>query len=204
LEIDGKDVMTSGNGDFHEIYVKFYPGILRFLTRMVGEVEAEDMAQEVFLKVSRGLQEFRGEASIKTWIYRVARNAALDRLRVRSQRVGNVGEIDTPVTDENHTDACADLPDDRASVERHLIGKEMSECIRGRVENLPESYRNVLVLSELAGMTNAEIASRLGTNEGIVKIRLHRARAMLRKDLGAHCALYRDERDELACEPKRL
>ena len=78
----------------------------------------------------------------------------------------------------------------------------MNRCIRGRVETLPESYRSVLALSELAGMTNAEIASALGTTEGAVKIRLHRARAALRKDLGSYCALYRDERDELACEPK--
>ncbi len=57
-------------------------------------------------------------------------------------------------------------------------------------------------MSELEGMTNAEIASALGVSEGAVKIRLHRARSLLREDLGTHCTLYRDERDELACDPK--
>jgi len=94
------------------------------------------------------------------------------------------------------------LPDGQASLERYLIGKEMRECIRGRVDTLPESYRRVLVLSELVGMTNAEIASALGVSEGAVKIRLHRARSLLREDLGTHCTLYHDELAELACEPK--
>jgi len=70
------------------------------------------------------------------------------------------------------------------------------------VDTLPESYRRVLVYSELAGMTNAEIASALGVGEGAVKIRLHRARARLREDLGTYCTLYRDGCDELSCEPK--
>lgn len=72
-----------GKRSFQEIYERFQPGILRFLSRLVGEEEAEDVAQEVFLRVDRGLEGFRGESSIGTWIYRIARNAALDRLRSR-------------------------------------------------------------------------------------------------------------------------
>jgi RNA polymerase sigma-70 factor (ECF subfamily) len=194
--------MTDDKGSFRQIYERYYPGILRFLIRLVGEDEAEDVAQEVFLRVDRGLPAFRGEAAIGTWIYTIARNAALDRLRARPRWDRNAGEIEAQRTDDAMADLCSSLPDEQASVERYLIGKEMSECIRWRVESLPESYRSVLVLSELAGMTNAEIASALGTSEGVVKIRLHRARAMLRNELGTHCTLYRDERDELACEPR--
>jgi RNA polymerase sigma-70 factor (ECF subfamily) len=61
---------------FEEIYKRFRPCILRFLSRFVGEDEAEDVAQEVFLRVDRGLAEFRGEPSIGTWIYRVPRGRA--------------------------------------------------------------------------------------------------------------------------------
>jgi RNA polymerase sigma-70 factor (ECF subfamily) len=187
---------------FEEIYERFRPGILRFLSRFVGENEAEDVAQEVFLRVDRGLAEFRGESSIGTWIYRIARNGALDRLRRRSAYHEGVREIQAHGRDEDPADVMSLLPDEQVSIERQLIGKEMSECIRGRIDTLPESYRRVLVFSELAGMTNAEIASALGVSEGAVKIRLHRARSLLREDLGTHCTLYHDERDELACEPK--
>ncbi len=194
--------MTGENGNFHEVYVRFYPGILRFLSRMVGEAEAEDVAQEVFLKVDRGFEGYRGDAAIGTWIFAIARNSALDRLRARRPWERSAGEPGAHCEDDAAADASFDLPDERACVERRAIAQEMNRCIRGRVETLPESYRSVLALSELAGMTNAEIASALGTTEGAVKIRLHRARAALRKDLGSYCALYRDERDELACEPK--
>ena len=187
---------------FQEIYEKFHPGVLRFLSRLVGEEEAEDVAQEVFLRVDRGLESFRGESSMGTWIYRIARNAALDRLRSRPAWLEGARQLRTRGSDEDPEDVMSQIPDERASLERYLIGKEMSECIRGRVDTLPESYRRVLVLSELVGMTNGEIASALGVSEGAVKIRLHRARSLLREDLGTHCTLYHDELAELACEPK--
>lgn len=194
--------MTDGKRSFQEIYERFQPGVLRFLSRLVGQEEAEDVAQEVFLRVDRGLEGFRGESSMGTWIYRIARNAALDRLRSQPAWLERARQLRAHGSDEDPVDIVSQLPDERASLERNLIGKEMSECIRGRVDTLPESYRRVLVLSELVGMTNAEIASALGVSEGAVKIRLHRARALLREDLGTHCTLYHDELDELSCEPK--
>lgn len=194
--------MAIGNEEFQDLYGKYHPAILRFLSRLVGRDEAEDVAQEVFLKVDRGLEGYRGDAALGTWIFAIARNAALDRLRARRPWDRSAGEPGARCDDEAAADAGSDLPDEQACVERRAIAQEMNRCIRGRVETLPESYRSVLTLSELAGMTNAEIASALGITEGAVKIRLHRARAALRKDLGSYCALYRDERDELACEPK--
>ena len=191
-----------GKRSFQEIYERFQPGVLRFLSRLVGEGEAEDVAQEVFLRVDRGLEGFRGESSVGTWIYRVARNAALDRLRSRPAWLESVRQLRAHCSNEDPADVLSQIPDERASLERYLIGKEMSECIRGRIGNLPGSYGEVLALRELGGMTNAEIASALGVSEGAVKIRLHRARSLLREDLGTHCNLYRDERDELACDPK--
>ena len=191
-----------GKRSFQEIYERFRPGVLRFLSRLVGEEEVEDVAQEVFLRVDRGLEGFREESSIGTWIYKIARNAALDRLRSQPAWLESARQLRTRGSDEDPEDVMAQIPDERASLERYLIGKEMSECIRGRVDTLPESYRRVLVFSEIVGMTNAEIASALGVSEGAVKIRLHRARALLREDLGTHCILYHDELAELSCEPK--
>ena len=70
--------------EFEEIYTDFRPKVQRYLTRMVGEHEAEDLTQEVFIKISRALDAFRGESQLSTWVYRIATNAALDRLRASS------------------------------------------------------------------------------------------------------------------------
>ncbi len=78
----------------------------------------------------------------------------------------------------------------------------MQACIRGYIEDLPPPYRSVVLLSEEAELTNQEIADVLGLTLDTVKIRLHRARGRLRKDLGRGCTVSRDERNELACEPK--
>jgi len=67
--------------EFQEIYADFQPKILRYMARMIGEGEAEDITQEVFIKLSHTLKTFRGESSLSTWIYRIATNTALDRLR---------------------------------------------------------------------------------------------------------------------------
>jgi RNA polymerase sigma-70 factor (ECF subfamily) len=78
----------------------------------------------------------------------------------------------------------------------------MNKCIRDFVENLPASYRSVIVLSELEGFKNDEIAEILGVPLHTIKIRLHRARAKLRKELETHCSFYRDDQNELACDLK--
>jgi RNA polymerase sigma-70 factor (ECF subfamily) len=67
--------------EFEHIHAAFRPKIERYLTRMIGEYEAEDLTQDVFVRISQALKTFRGECELSTWIYRIATNAALDRLR---------------------------------------------------------------------------------------------------------------------------
>jgi len=186
---------------FAEVHATHHAEILRFLSRRLGEQEAQDVAQDVFLKVARALPEFRGESGVRTWLFRMARNAAIDRLRQREAR--REEELVSPQGDlaGEAPGGAGALERDGDSNERRLIREEMRSCIRGRVETLPEPYRAVLRLSEGEGLSDAEIASAVGTSVGNVKIRLHRARARLREDLQCHCELYRDERNELACEP---
>jgi RNA polymerase sigma-70 factor (ECF subfamily) len=187
--------------EFQEIYKTFAPKMVRYLARLVGEYEAEDLAQEVMVKVSRGLKDFEGKASLSTWIYRIATNTGLDRLRSRSfQREA----LDiAPENDEGKVrDKDPWTGENKLSLESSLIRKEMNECIRGIVERLPENYRAVLVLSEMEEFMNAEIAEVLGVSVDTVKIRLHRARTMLKKELESKCNFYRDERNELACDEK--
>ncbi len=73
--------MVAEQLDFQDIFADFQPKILRYLSRMVGEMEAEDLTQETFVKVSQAFESFRGESKLSTWIYRIATNTALDRMR---------------------------------------------------------------------------------------------------------------------------
>jgi RNA polymerase sigma-70 factor (ECF subfamily) len=88
------------------------------------------------------------------------------------------------------------------SVETTVIREEMNACVREFIERLPENYKTVMVLGELEGFRNVEIAEILGISLDTVKIRLHRARERLRKELEAGCSFHRDERTEFACDRK--
>jgi hypothetical protein len=87
-------------------------------------------------------------------------------------------------------------------LENHVIRREMNSCIRDVVFKLPETYRTVIVLGEFEGLKNEAIAIILGRKLEAVKIRLHRARLKLKEELSKQCILYRDERNEFACEQK--
>jgi len=181
-----------GQLDFQDVYDEFQPKIRRYLGRLLGTTEAEDLTQEVFVKVSQGLPQFRGDSKVSTWVYRIATNTAFDRLRSPSfQRAGEVPlDNETPVKDQS------------SGMEQKLVRQEMNDCIHRYIVDLPASYRSVVILSEQEGLTNQEIADALRVSLDTVKIRLHRARARLRRELGSGCNVYRDERNELACEPK--
>ena len=181
--------------DFEALYATFFPRIVRYLTRLVGPDGAEDLSQEVFIKISRSLGEFRCESSLSTWVYRIATNAALDQLRSAEHR-SSVSAV-SPCGDED-----AAVPDLGISTEQQVIRGEMSECVRSLVDELPESYRTVLVLSEVESLRDAEIADVLGVTLETVKIRLHRARARLRKSMEERCRLYRDRESTLLCDLK--
>ena len=192
--------MDSNAQDFHKVHDEFRPKILRYLRGMLGETDAEDVCQEVFVKVDRALPGFRGESSLATWIYRIATNAALDHVRSAPfrQAKSNVerSDDDAPGDPGGERKETTHLPD------MLLIRKDMNDCIREIVDSLPELYRTALVLSDLEELTNAEIAGVLGISLDAVKIRLHRGRARLRKEMDKKCVFYRDSRNELACDRK--
>jgi RNA polymerase sigma-70 factor (ECF subfamily) len=186
--------------DFQDIYSNFKEKLRRYLARLVGEAESEDVTQEVFLKVNASLAEFRGDSSLSTWIYRIATNTAIDHNRKSSTRLKERtadGHLpDDPMPEESMT------VDPTPPQDRQLIRKEMNDCIKGVVDGLPENYRTVLILSDLEELTNNEIAEVLDISLETVKIRLHRARTRLKKELEHHCSFYKDERNELACDRK--
>jgi RNA polymerase sigma-70 factor (ECF subfamily) len=186
--------------DFNKVYEEFHPKILRYLSRMAGEGAAEDIAQETFVKVNRGLENFRGDAKLSTWVYRIATNAALDRLRSPSHKQ----TVELPMLDEGaqveDRDAWSD--EKKPAPDEEVIRREMNECIREFIEKLPPDFKTVMVLSEIEGFRNREIADILGVSLDTVKIRLHRARAGLKMKLEEGCSFYQDERSTLACDRK--
>src|SRR5512134_3418649 len=193
--------MDGTTESFEAIHSSYRPRIVRYLTRFVGPDAAEDLAQEVFVRVSRGLSDFRGDAKISTWIYRIATNVATDRLRSRSFKESQRDQ--TNPTGEGSIQDVDALPEEkRPSLERQLVRQEMSSCVHDYINTLPESYRAVVLLSEIEGLTNQEIADVLGLTLEIVKIRLHRGRAKLKEKLKTGCRFDRDEENILVCDPK--
>jgi len=191
--------------DFLNIYEEFYPKILHYLKRMVGDNDADDVAQEVFDKISRNLDDFKGEAKISTWIYRIATNAALDKLKslpYKRSTAGPLAPLPVEIIDMKK-DATATIKNKPQSPDQKLIRNEMSECIREFVDNLPADYRTIIILNELEGFTNKEIADILQVSLDTAKIRLHRARTRLKKRLEEGCDFYHDDRSELACDRKQ-
>ncbi len=179
---------------FEAVHDRFRPLVLRYLTRLVGAADAEDRTQSVMLKISQALGGFRGESSLATWIYRIATNAAMDRLRSKA------GQPLLEASDEEFAareDAA--VPSTEAEAERD----EMNACIREYIERLPDNYRAAMVLSEIEGFNNEEIAAILAISLDAVKIRLHRAREKLRSELKRGCTLDRDADGELACDRKQ-
>ena len=193
---------SEGKPEFQDIYTAFNEKVRRYMARLVGDAESEDLTHEVFIKASKALGDFRGQSSLSTWIYRIATNTALDRLRSpdfkRSAEERHlIGEDELAIEDKDvWTGRKTPLPDEQ------LIRKEMNACIRSFIDSLPADYRFVIVLGDMEEFKNHEIAEILGISLDVVKIRLHRARARLRKQLEAHCSFYRDEQNEFACDLK--
>jgi RNA polymerase sigma-70 factor (ECF subfamily) len=177
---------------FADVYGEFQPKIRRYLSRLVGTSEAEDLTQEVFAKVSQALSGFTGASSLSTWIYRTATNTAYDRLRQLAAKPARPTLL-------HIARAPAEAP---SGIEQELARREMSDCVRRYVDELPAAYRSVLLLSEDEGLTDRQIAEALGITVSSVKIRLHRARARIKAALEGGCTFYRDERSELVCEPR--
>jgi len=188
--------------EFQKVYDDFAPRIRRYLTRLAGESEAEDLTQEVFAKVSRALEAFRGESQLSTWIYRIATNTARDRQRRSLAGGGKEKTIPLESFAEGEGDGDSGRDEGEASSEGRLIREEMNGCIREIIATLPDAYQSVIILSEMEGMKDAEIAAILGLSLQAAKIRLHRARAKLKESLTSSCVFYRDERNEFACDRK--
>jgi len=149
-------------------------------------VEAEDVAQEAFVRAWRALPRFRADARLSTWLYRIATNLCYDRLpRLRSQLLA-LGEVDG---DSGGPDPLVDETADEAQdAEEIMLAAELRGRIHAAVDALPESYRILITLRHVEDLSYAEVAAITGLPLGTVKIGIFRARRLLRQALGAEVA----------------
>lgn len=173
---------------FEAIHAEHRKPILGYLRRLTRDLSlAEELTQETFLRVSRSLPGFRGDSKLTTWLYRIATRVYLDHRRKEAVRSADPAELppDLVAASAPGSSAAAGprLPD------RLFEDSEMGHCIREFVERLPPEYRAVIVLHDLQGLTNPEIAEVLDCSLATVKIRVHRARHQLRSLLSESCEI---------------
>ncbi len=167
---------------FHDLIRPCERAIYFLLLSLLGnEADAEDAAQETVIKVYRNLHLFRGESQFRTWVLSIARNEGLGRLRKVANRREDSLDAETDEQTGDYTPAI--LTSWREVPTEALERKELGDLLRKAIDELPAIYRNIILLRDIEEMDVRETAQALGVSEGAVKVRLHRARAMLQRTL---------------------
>ena len=158
---------------FEELVIAYQHRVFGVALRMLGNrAEAEEIAQETFLRAHRALPEFRGEARLGTWLYAIASRLCLNRLAAPDRRLAR-GDDEALAAAPSHE------PDAAATLER----SERDAALREAIAALPEERRIVVILRDLEGLSYDEIAEVLALEPGTVRSRLHRARMDLKAKL---------------------
>ena len=156
-----------------ELLLRHSGQIFRFGLRMCGDREdAREVLQDSMLAVARSVRTFRGESSLSTWLYSIARSFCIKRRR-KSKFLKEQHSLDSDVT-------VSDLRDSRPAPDDAAASAEVSRAIQDALGEMDPAHREVLVLRDMEGLTAAEVANILGIRVEAVKSRLHRARASLR------------------------
>ena len=154
--------------------------VIQLAMNLLGDRdEALDLSQEVFLRVFRTIHRFRGQSSLRTWIYRIAVNQARNRHRFWRRR-HRADQVSLDQHLESHGDF---LSGAESTPDRVLAQKELAERLQQALDHLPFDQRTAIVLREIDGLSYEEIAFSLGVAVGTVKSRLTRARQALRLEL---------------------
>jgi RNA polymerase sigma-70 factor, ECF subfamily len=169
-----------------ELASTFGPRIQQLALRYVKNWEdAEEVTQDVLLKVYRKIDAFRGDAALSSWIYRITFNTAMSRLRTaRASRTAEVHKTDLPVGDNGESQPSE--PADWSSLaDDHVLRGEMRTQLIEALKHLPTVYRVPVILRDIEGMSTEEASAVLRVKPQTLKSRLHRGRLILREHLGA-------------------
>ena len=157
------------------------------LRHMKNREDAEEVTQDVLMKVYRKIGKFRGDAALSSWIYRITFNTAMSRLRThraaraaeaeRNRMLGHAPEQEDAVTPRQAAD-WSRMPDEE------LLRRQLREAVADALPRLPEIYRVPVVLRDIEGLSTEEASTRLRVKDQTLKSRLHRGRVMLRRQLG--------------------
>jgi RNA polymerase sigma-70 factor, ECF subfamily len=181
------DVKSGDDSSFELLLRKYRTPVVNFLSRMVRDAAtAEDLAQEVFLRVYRARGQYLPTAKFTTWMFRIATNLALNALRDGRYRQMEISIDQSPV--DYSGDGASDQPaleiaDRQASIELELIRRHRADLIRHAVESLPEKQRAAVLLHKYQELDYDEIAGVLGCSESALKSLLFRAYETLRVEL---------------------
>jgi RNA polymerase sigma-70 factor (ECF subfamily) len=151
------------------------------LSILKNETDVDDAAQDTVIKVYQNLAKFRGDSQFRTWVLSIARNEGLGRLRKIGSRREDSLEAETDESTGDYTPAI--LTSWKEIPAEALERKELGAILRDAVEGLPEIYRNVVLLRDIEEMDIRQTAVALHISEAAVKVRLHRARALLQRRL---------------------
>jgi RNA polymerase sigma-70 factor (ECF subfamily) len=175
-QLDEDLVLRVQRGDksaFDFLVIKYQHRIIQLVNRYIKDPsEAQDVAQEAFIKAYRALADFRGEAAFYTWLYRIAINTAKNYLLSRLRRSSNYQ------VDIQEAEALENAPQLQGleTPERELLNQEIIDVINAVIEELPEEMRTAIILREFEGMSYEEIAEAMDCPVGTVRSRLFRAR----------------------------
>ena len=176
------EALRAGREEAFETLVRAHSGRMLSVCRRIlrSEEEAKDAVQEAFVSAFRGISKFEGTSRLGTWLHRIAVNASLMRLRSKKRRPEeSIDELLPTFKDDGH--ARVEPRDWSPSALQLVETRETREFVRGCIDRLPEMYRVVLLLRDIEELDTSETAEILGVSEGVIKVRLHRARHALRR-----------------------
>lgn len=181
--------LRAGDNNVFETLVRTYGGRMLAVARRVlhNEEDARDAVQDAFINAFRHRESFKGDALISTWLHSIVVNSALMRLRTRTRKAEEAIEDYLPrfLPDGHHAESFASWTE---PVDVALSRKETSGMVRKAIGELPETYRTVVLLRDIEGLSTEETAKIVNTTPNAVKIRLHRGRMALRTLIAPYLA----------------
>lgn len=166
---------------FDLLVTKYQQKVVAIISRFISDPhEAQDVAQEAFIKAYRALPGFRGDSQFYTWLYRIAVNAAKNHLATRKRRPSN----DVSLEDSDYTDAISDLQDVETP-ENRLARDELKSLLLNTIDQLSDELKAAIILREFEGLSYEEIAAIMDCPVGTVRSRIFRAREALDEKIHA-------------------